>query len=98
MNREEQTANRRKKLLESYLILHDFRVVPSEEATILRLRTPDNKDYHLRIDPQWLRLKTDATVKSRLDKLGLIPFLQENGSAWIGVTATGGEVITHIEG
>lgn len=97
MNREERTAHKRQ-LLEAYLILHDFRIVPSRETTTLRLRGRENdKDYYLSIDPQWLQLTTDATVQSRLDTLGLISFLQENGSAWIGMTATGEEVITRIE-
>lgn len=88
----------RRQLLESYLILHDFRVVPSRKATTLRLkRKADGQDYYLRIDAQWLQLTTDATVQSRLDALGLISFLRKNGSAWIGVTATGEEVITHID-
>ena len=96
MNRE-RIAHRRQ-LLRSYLILHDFRIVHSRKTTNLHLRRKaDDQDYHLRVDPQWLQLTTDVTVRSRLDTLGLVPFLEENGSAWIGVTATGQEVITHIE-
>lgn len=96
VNRERITN--RRQLLESYLILHDFRIVhPRKTANLQLRRKADDQDYHLRVDLQWLQLTTDATVQSRLDTLGLVPFLQENGSAWIGVTATGQEVITHIE-
>ena len=93
--RSEVSVNRtrvlhRRQLLESYLILHDFQVIPSRKPTTLRLeRKADGQDYNLRIDPQWLQLATDASVRSRLDALDLIPFLLQNGSAWIVVTATG---------
>ena len=88
----------RRQLLESYLILHDFQVIPSRKPTTLRLeRKADGQDYNLRIDPQWLQLATDASVRSRLDALDLISFLLQNGSAWIVVTATGEEKVTHCE-
>jgi hypothetical protein len=97
VNREERTANQRQ-LLESYLILNDFRMMPSDKPTTLRLRQAGkDQDFYLSVDPQWLQLITDATVQSRLDTLQLIPFLRKNGSAWLGLTATGEEVITHME-
>jgi len=88
----------RRQLLESYLILHDFRVVPSRQSTSWRLeRKADDQHYRLRVDLQWLQLATDASVRSRLDTLGLIPFLLRHRSAWIVVTATGEEMITDIQ-
>ncbi|ULA60613.1 MAG: hypothetical protein LZF60_260008 [Nitrospira sp.] len=85
-------------LLESYLILHNVLVISSGNSMTWRLGRPaDDQEYCLRIDSQWFQRPTHASVRSRLDTLGLIPFLQQHGSAWIGVTDTGEEMIAHLE-
>lgn len=95
MNRERMSTQRH--LLECYLVLHDFRIKASLKTEPLQLtRKADDRDFHLKVDPEWLQIRSHATTQSRLDALGLIPFLLKNGSAWIGVTATGEEVLTRI--
>ena len=78
-------------LLECYLFLRDFWIESSSNAEHLQLRRKaDRRTFHLKV-------KSHATIEHRLDGLGLIPFLEKNGSAWIRVTSTGQEVITHLE-
>ena len=94
----ERISNRRQ-LLEAYLILHNFRIIRTQEGVNMRLTMKcGDHDYHLRVDHEWLRLTANVTVQTQLDTLGLVPFLRENGAAWIGVTATGQETITHLAG
>ena len=85
-------------LLECYLFLRDFWIESSSNAEHLQLRRKaDRRTFHLKVNAEWLQMKSHATIEHRLDGLGLIPFLEKNGSAWIRVTSTGQEVITHLE-
>lgn len=85
----------RRQLLEAYLILHDFRMVRSQEDTSLFFQMiASERDYALRVDHEWLKATTHHTVQVRLDTLGLVPFLHQNGTAWIRVTPKGQETIT----
>ena len=95
MNRQQILTQRH--LLECYLFLHDFRIESSSGEHLQLRRKAESRDFHLKIDDEWLGVKSNATVEQRLNALGLVPFLEQNGSARIGVTATGQEVVTHLE-
>ena len=96
MNHEQMSTQRH--LLECYLFLRDFRIEPSSTSEHLQLRRKaDCREFHLKVDTEWLEVTSNATIEHRLDVLGLVPFLVQNGSAWIGLTATGQEVVTHLE-
>ncbi len=85
-------------LLECYLFLRHFWIEASSNAGQLQLRRKgDCRIFRLKVDTEWLQLESNATVEHRLDALGLIPFLEKNRLAWIGLTATGQEVVTHLE-
>lgn len=85
-------------LLECYLFLRDFMREPSSNSELLQFsRKFDWRLFHLKVDAEWLQLQSTATVEHRLDALKLVPFLEQNGSAWIRLTATGQEVVTHLE-
>ena len=87
----ERISNQRH-LLQCYLLLHDFRVESSLETGPLRLkRRADDRNFYLKVDSEWLALRSSATTQSRLDALRLIEFLEANGSARVGLTATGQE-------
>ena len=93
----ERISNQRH-LLQCYLLLHDFRVESSLETGPLRLkRRADDRNFYLKVDSEWLALRSSATTQSRLDALRLIEFLEANGSARVGLTATGQEVVTPLE-
>ncbi len=95
MNRQRMLTQRH--LLECYLFLRDFWIEVSSTDRHMQLRKKsDARTFYLQVDPEWLRLKSTATVEHRLDALGLVPFLEQNGSAWIRLTATGKEVVTHL--
>ena len=95
MNRQQILTQRH--LLECYLFLRDFRIESSSGGQLHLRRKAESRDFYLKIDDEWLRVKSNATVEQRLNALGLVPFLEQNGSAWIGLTATGQEVVTHLE-
>ncbi len=85
-------------LVECYLFLRDFWIESSSNAEHLELRRKaDQRTFYLKVDAEWLQMKSHATIEHRLDGLGLIRFLEKNGSAWIRVMPTGEEVITHLE-
>ena len=85
-------------LLECCLFLHDFRIEPSSDSDHLQLRKKaDHRTFHLKVDAGWLQVQSSATVEQRLDTLGLSHFLEKHGSAWLGLTPTGQEVVTHLE-
>jgi hypothetical protein len=64
----------------------------------LQLRgNDDDRDFYLKVGPEWLRRRSNATTKSRLDALGLVPFFARKRIGVDGLTATGQEVITHFE-
>lgn len=85
-------------LLECYLFLRHFWIEASSNAGHLQLRRKgDCRTFRLKVDIEWLQLESNTTVEHRLDALGLIPFLEKNDSAWIGLTATGQEMMTNLE-
>lgn len=53
--------------------------------------------YDLTVEREWIDLKSDKKIAERFDHLQVLPFLLQNKAAWVGVTATGEEVVTHIE-
>jgi hypothetical protein len=93
-----QRASTQQHLLECYLFLHDFRIESSSNQGDLTLRRKaDSREFRLKVDIEWLQLKTAITVEHRLNALGLIAFLLRNGAARIGLTVTGQEVLSRFE-
>lgn len=92
------TVRNRRRQVELYLGRHGFEGISSKEEvnTVVSMQS-GGQTYELRMQREWLERLTQATIDARLDSLQLIPFLQANQSAWVGVTTTGEEVVTHIE-
>ncbi len=95
----------KRQLIEAYLVLHHFRNVESRDQmafhhALINLHfcmNSEGRRYDLAVQRQWMDLKSNKTISQRLDTLQVVPFLLENKAAWVGVTTTGQEVITHIE-
>ncbi len=86
-------------LLECYLFLRHFWTEASSNVEHLLIRRKgDCRIFRLKVDTEWLQLQSTTTVEHRLDTMGLVAFLDKNGSAWIRLTATGQEVVTRLEG
>ena len=92
----DQRKHTQRHLLECYLLLRDFTIMPASTTEHLQLmKKPDVRVFHLKVTAEWLKVPSSATVEQRLSALELVPFLEKNGSAWIGLTRTGQEVIRH---
>lgn len=88
----------KRQLVETYLFLHNFREVRSRDEINLHFcMNLEGVRYDLTVEREWIDLRTDKKTSDRLDQLQVVPFLLENKAAWIGVTTTGQEVITHVE-
>ena len=59
--------------------------------------TLSDRRCQLWIQKSWMRLDTQAKIDERLDRLEVIPFMQHNSLAWIGLEVCK-EVIQHIPG
>ncbi len=94
----DELASTKRQLIETYLFLHHFRDVRSRDEINLHFgMNLEGVRYDLTVEREWMDLRTDKKTSDRLDQLQVVPFLLENKAAWIGVTTTGQEVITHIE-
>lgn len=89
----------KRELIGSYLSHRGFTDVRvGEGLNVLYSMTANGRDYQLRVEREWLDLPSTDTIHDRLERLQLIPFLRENSAAWLGVTATGQEIVTHVDG
>ncbi len=94
----DEIAHTKRQLIETYLIVHHFRDVTCRDGINLHFSmTRAGLFYDLTIEREWIDLRTDEKTSERLDRLRVVPFLVENKAAWVGVTATGEEVVTHVE-
>lgn len=94
----DELAHSKRQLIETYLFLHHFRDVQSRDEINLHVcMNREGVRYDLTVEREWIDLRTDKKTVDRLDQLQVVPFLLLNKAAWIGVTATGEEVITHVE-
>ena len=87
----------RRYFIESYLRLHDFADVHSEEEeenSIVFSVTADGRTYSLRMSEAWLVASTHARVNERLDRLQACRKMREHGAAYVEVTKTGQEVLS----
>ncbi|QOJ34049.1 MAG: hypothetical protein HRU82_03390 [Nitrospira sp.] len=88
----------KRQLVETYLFLHNFREVRSRDEINLHFcMNLEGVRYDLTVEREWIDVRTDKKTSDRLDELQVVPFLLQNKVAWIGVTTTGQEVITHLE-
>ncbi len=94
---DDRSSNRRE-LIETYLAAYKFCDIRSRDEINLHFcMNAEGARYDLAVEREWLDLTSDRTIAERLDGLELVPFLRRNKAAWVGVTATGQEVITHME-
>jgi hypothetical protein len=87
----------RRHFIESYLRLHDFADVHSdeeEENSLVFSVTADGRTYSLRVSEAWLVASTHARVEERLDRLDTDRKMREHGAAYLDVTKTGQEVLS----
>lgn len=93
----DEIAHTKRQLIETYLVVHHFRDVSCRDEINLHFSmTRAGLLYHLAIEREWLYLKTDKKMSDRLDQLQVVPFMVEHRAAWVGVTATGQEVVTYV--
>ncbi len=89
----------KRELIGSYLTHQGFTDVHLREGlNVLYSMTDHGRDYQLRVEREWLDLPSTDAIHDRLERLQLIPFLRDNSAAWLGVTATGQEIVTHVDG
>jgi len=86
----------RRYFIESYLRLHDFEHVHSdqEDHGVVFSMTANGQSYSLRVSESWLVSSTHERVEERLDRLRTCRRLREHGTAYLDVTRTGKEVLS----
>lgn len=94
----DELASTKRQLIETYLFLNRFNDVRSRDEIHIHFRmNHEGVRNDLTVGREWIELPSQNTIAERLDQLQVVPFLLQNKAAWIGVTATGEEVVTHVE-
>jgi hypothetical protein len=84
--------------VESYLFFNGFHTIRArEEINVHFVMRSREECYDLVVEREWLAVKTSQSIKERLDHLQVVPFLRQHRAAWVGMSASGQEILTHIE-